>query len=105
MEGQEVTKVLVIEEDVETLKRGVYEYSQKLRWQAIATMQDHLSLPMEMFKCWFKAIDEQDVQVENRELQNTIAKLRSELEADQSKAMSQLAQMIEEMLEKQKDSQ
>lgn len=87
LEGQKVTEVLVAEKDVETLKSEVYEYTQELWRQAIATMQHRLFLSVEKVKCWFEATGEEPVLIENTELQNTIAELRSELEAERGKGV------------------
>lgn len=85
LKSQNFSGVLVSEDQLETLKMEVHEYTELLWKQASQALQEHLSRPTQKFKAWFEMAGENAIRKENAELRRELEELRRAMEAEQSR--------------------
>lgn len=84
LEGQSATGVLIVEPELDVLKKEVQHYTQQLWSGATKMFELHLGEPIDQFRVWFEAAREQKIRNENAKLKKVVENLEMELAVERS---------------------
>ncbi|MCO5547711.1 hypothetical protein L7F22_001162 [Adiantum nelumboides] len=89
LDGQGVIGVLILNVDVDVLKKEVFDYTKELWRKSIGLFQDHMAKLIDKYRSWFEATGEHKVHEENAELHARNAELETKLESIRKELLEQ----------------